>query len=237
LYCDDKKQCIGCPLFTGITIGESKTHQSTGVLGGKTFQIFHTGMIFKGKKAILETFKDITDRIQAESAIKISKSRFRTIFDDAPLGIALIGSLTGRIYEVNSMFAKIAGRTLAEMENIDWIRITHPDDIQSDLDNMTLLVEGKINGFQMEKRYISPDGSFVWINMTISRLIDEKELPLHHLTMIEDITERKHTEDLLRLNEQKIRTILDNLGEGVGLMNPEEQFEFANLAAEKIFNV
>ena len=237
LYCDDKKQCNDCPLLTGINIGESKTHQSFGVLGGKVFQIYHTGMIFKGKKAILETFIDITDRIHAENSLKISETRFRTMFDDAPLGIALIDSLTGKIYEVNSMFAKIAGRTLAEMANIDWISITHPGDIQADLDNMALLIKGEIKGFQMEKRYIRPNGSFVWINMTISRLIYEKDMPLCHLCMIEDITERKSNEELLRLNKEKYHTILDNIGEGIGFLNIGEQFEFANRTAEKIFNV
>ncbi|MCX6236291.1 MAG: ATP-binding protein, partial [Bacteroidia bacterium] len=92
------------------------------------------------------------------------------------------------------MFAKIAGRTIAEMANIDWMSITHPDDTQADLDNMARLVAGEINGFHMEKRYVHPDGSFVWVNMTISHILyDDKSHPLH-LCMIEDISERKQAE-------------------------------------------
>jgi PAS domain S-box-containing protein len=66
LYRDDKKQCSHCPLHSGITIGETKTYETNGVLGGKTFEIYHTGMMFNGQKAILEAFIDITDRKLAE---------------------------------------------------------------------------------------------------------------------------------------------------------------------------
>ena len=138
----------------------------------------------------------------ANKAFTKIERRFRTMFEDAPLGIALIDSITGRIYEVNPMFAKIAGRSIEEMAKIDWISITHPDDIQEDLDNMALLIKGKFNGFQMEKRYIRPDGSWVWIHMTISHLIEEENMPLRHLCMIEDITERKLLEN--KLNEKII---------------------------------
>ncbi|MBT3850083.1 PAS domain S-box protein, partial [bacterium] len=124
---------------------------------------------------------------------------FRTIFEESPLGVALIDSLTGHIYEVNRKFADIVGRSLDEMATIDWMSITHPDDIQEDLDNMAVLNSGKINSFNMEKRYIKPDGSHVWINMTISPLKVEDENSPRHLCMIEDITEKKKIEkDLTR---------------------------------------
>ena len=83
------------------------------------------------------------------------------------------------------------------MATIDWMRITHPDDVQADLDQMALLNAGKIPGFQKEKRYLKPNGSVVWINMTIAPLpIEEKASPRHYC-MIDDITERKRTEAAL----------------------------------------
>ena len=72
--------------------------------------------------------------------------------------------------------------------------ITYPEDLQQDLDNMALLNTGIIPGFRMEKRYIRPDGSLVWIKMTVAPIdIDGLENP-HHLCMIEEITERKRFE-------------------------------------------
>ena len=129
-----------------------------------------------------------------------SEERFKTIFNDVPIGIALIDSLTGKFFNVNPMFAKIAGRTIAEMADIDWMSITHPDDIHLDLDNMAKLVASEISGFQMEKRYILPDRSLVWINMTVSSILHDDKLHPRHLCMIEDITELKRM--VLNLKEK-----------------------------------
>ena len=142
----------------------------------------------------ITAIRDITERKQAEQALRSSKERFKTMFVQAPLGIALIDSLTGHICEVNPRFAAIAGRSMEEMANIDWLQITHPDDVQADLENMALLNAGKINGFQMEKRYLHPDGTAVWIDMTISPLQVEDKAHPRHLCMIQDITERKAAE-------------------------------------------
>ena len=153
-----------------------------------------TGQIVGVSKIV----RDITERKQALWALRSSEARFKTIFNEAPLGIALIDSLTGHIYSVNPMFAKIAGRTVEEMEQIDWISITHPDDVQEDLDNMALLNAGKIAGFHMEKRYLHPDGTPVWINMTITPIYVEDKAHPRHLCMIEDITERKREQERLK---------------------------------------
>ena len=134
---------------------------------------------------------EITQRKITEAALRISEERFKTMFAQAPLGIALVDSLTGRINEVNKRFAEIAGRSMEGLENIDWLQITHADDVQADRENMALLNAGKIDRFETEKRYLRPDGTAVWIDMTVSPLnVNDKAHP-RHLTMIQDITERK----------------------------------------------
>jgi PAS domain-containing protein len=70
LYRDDKKQCIDCPLVKGIRVGETEIYEAHGVLGDKTFEISHTGMMYQGKKAILEIFMDITERTRTEVELK-----------------------------------------------------------------------------------------------------------------------------------------------------------------------
>lgn len=142
--------------------------------------------------------RDITQRKQTEQALRESEERFKTIFNEAPMGIALIDSYTGNIYEVNNMFAQIVGRTVTEMISIDWMSITHPEDIQEDLDNMALMNSGKIPGFKMKKRYFKPDGTIVWINMTITPISITKGIHSKHLCMIEDITESRLTEEKIR---------------------------------------
>lgn len=188
---------------------------------GTIFPVEITGRVFmkNGRKVRIVAIRDITEHILAEESLLKSERRFKTMFEDAPLGIALIDSITGKIYEVNPMFAKIAGRSIAEMVNIDWISITHPDDIQEDLDKMALLVKGEINSFQMEKRYIRPDGSFVWIHMTISHLIKENNMPLRHLCMIEDISELKQTTEKLLISERRFKELFNLSPIAIALLN------------------
>lgn len=165
------------------------------------------GEIIKRKRA-QEQVRKLNDELEQrvrERAAELEDSRdlFRTMFEEAPLGVALIDSLNGRIYEVNSRFASIAGRSREEMAVIDWMSITHPDDVQPDLDNMEALNAGKIPGFAMEKRYRRPDGSYVWIYMTIAPVKVEDPKNPRHLCMIDDITERKGAEKRIqKLNEE-----------------------------------
>jgi len=177
-----------------------------------TFEVFFKPLdrwlsisVFSPRKYyFVAVFENITERKQAEEALLESEKRFRTMFEGAPLGIALIDSNTGHIYEVNARFADIAGKSVAEMKTIEWMTITHPEDVQKDLDQMARLNAGEIPGFQMNKRYLRPDGSVVWISMTIAPLKEKNLLPKRHLCMIEDITERQKIEDTLKENLGKL---------------------------------
>jgi len=176
---------------------------------------------------------DITERRRAEEALRESESHFKIIFNESPMGVALIDSLTGFLYNVNPMFAKIAGRTMEQMQNIDWMSITHPDDVQADLDNMAALNAGKINGFQMEKRYLRPDGTVIWINMTIAPLkVQDKARP-RHLCMIEDITERKQAEEKIATANNQIQVILASINNAFFSLDNELVVTYFNPAAEK----
>ena len=140
-----------------------------------------------------------------EEALGKSESRFREMFEQSPFGIALIGSLTGHLYELNPKFAEIAGRAVEDMRGIDWMSITHPDDVQEDLDNMDLLNAGKIKGFNMDKRYVRPDGSHVWINMTIAPVAVEDKTHPRHLCMIDDITTQKEAAEERKQLQDKLQ--------------------------------
>jgi len=143
----------------------------------------------------------------AKEKAEESEEKFRTIFEQAPLGIAMTHSFTGKFKDINPRFSKIAGRTAEEMLSIDWMSITHPDDVQPDLDNMELLNTQTIKGYQMEKRYILPNGEYVWINMIVAPLpVGDKSNP-YHLCMIDDITERKQSEQVLKESESRYKSI------------------------------
>ena len=153
------------------------------------------------------TLQDITERKLIEEAIRESEERFRIMFSKAPLGMALIDSLNGDVYDANERFAAITGRTIDELKKTDWMQITHPDDVQEDLDNMKLLNEKKIPGFTMQKRYTRPDNSIVWIQMSIAPVDTKDALHPKHLCMVEDITKRREAEQALQLSNDRFNMV------------------------------
>ena len=119
---------------------------------------------------------------------------FKRLFVSAPIGIALIDSLTGQICEANPLFCKITGKTLEELSCTNWMSFTHPDDIQEDLDNMAKMNSGKVDGFVMDKRYIHSNGSVARIHMTIAKMPVKNGQSPQHFCMVENIISEQ-TED------------------------------------------
>ena len=154
---------------------------------------------------IAGVIQDITTRHQADEVLRTSEERFRTMFMQAPIGIAVIDSLSGHICEFNQKFADIAGRSTQEMSNIDWMQITHPDDVQADIEKMILLNTGKIDKFQMEKRYLYPDGEVVWVDTTVIKLNSNDTAHPRHFGIVQDITARKQAESAQIIFDQSLR--------------------------------
>ncbi len=161
----------------------------------------------------------LLDSLKKESQIrKESEERYRSIYEQAPLGITISDSVNGRIYQANNQFSEIIGRSIADEHGpIDWASITHIDDLAEDEANMALLNSGKIVGFSMEKRYYKPDGSIVWVNMKITPTNIRINGNPCHLCMLEDITEKKLIEDNLRESEKKYRLLVSQMLQGMAV--------------------
>jgi PAS domain S-box-containing protein len=143
------------------------------------------------------TARDITERIKVEEALRASEKRFRSIYEQAPIGIALIDSITGRFLQINPKYVEIIGRTEEEMKRTTFMAISHPDDLQEDLDNMARLLAGEIKSFNMKKRLFHGDGSIIWVNLIVVPLWEDskREYPKVHIAMLEDITKQKQAEE------------------------------------------
>ena len=165
--------------------------------------------------------RDITDLVKIEKALIKTESHFRTLFNKAPLGIVTVNSLTGQLLSANPMFAKIAGKSLEETLTIDWKSITHPDDVQTNLDNMALMNTGQIPGFTMEKRYLKPDGTITWINLTVVPLeVSDKSSP-RHMAIIEDITQKKWQEQNILNESEKNKALLNAASDGIHILDEQ----------------
>ncbi|MDA3817015.1 MAG: PAS domain-containing protein, partial [Prolixibacteraceae bacterium] len=110
LYRDDKKQCSDCPLFKGITIDETDVYESHGIRGNRIFDISHTGMMFEGKKAMLEIFQDITERKQAEEELSMKNSMLNTLLANLHIGVYMIEVPSGKPLLANEASFNLLGR-------------------------------------------------------------------------------------------------------------------------------
>ena len=150
----------------------------------------------------------VAERTQAEGSLRESEQRFRTIFEQAAVGVALIETATGRFARINQRYADLVGYSIDEMTRTDFSAITHPDDLQPYLENMRRLIAGEVSEFSVEKRYLRKDGMAVWTNLTVSAAWRPGETPENHIAVVEDITERKRSEEARNaaLGELKVLT-------------------------------
>ena len=139
---------------------------------------------------------DVSELRQAEESLRASEKRFRSIFEHAPIGIAIV-SLDGRWLSVNNATCAIVGYTRMELEQMTFHQVTLPDDLQADLDHVQQLMEGSAPSYQMEKRYVRKDGQLVWVLLTVTLLRDETGKPLYFLSQIMNISDRKQKEQTI----------------------------------------
>ncbi len=133
-----------------------------------------------------------------EESNRKAQKRFQTIFEKAPLGIALINLQTGKYYDVNPKYASIAGRSVDELLSINQSDIIHPNDLPSYKDDMARIINQQLHDSKIVKRILRPDMSVIWIEMSIVLFEMIGDLEVCYLCMIEDVTERKRMIENLR---------------------------------------
>jgi diguanylate cyclase (GGDEF)-like protein/PAS domain S-box-containing protein len=129
-------------------------------------------------------------RFAGAPIVPATHDRFEATFHHAPVGIAHVAP-DGRFIDVNAQFAEITGHSRAALLAHGFQRITHPDDLQSDLAQVTRLLSGVAARYRMEKRYIRADGRIVWVTLTVALIRDEAGEPAYFISVIEDITEMR----------------------------------------------
>ncbi|MBF0205885.1 MAG: PAS domain S-box protein [Oligoflexia bacterium] len=180
---------------------------------------------------VVMVFRDLTE-------LRLNEIRFQSIFELSPFGIALIYLSSNNIYidEVNQSFANICGRSLEELKNSNWMKILHPEDLPQLLNQIEMLNTGEISTFQMNKRYLLPDGSIAWTNTTVSHFKDQNPCKKRFLCMIEEISQRKSAEDALRKSEEKLRAVLNATPFPIAIVDlQDDKINFWSRSALSIF--
>ena len=140
---------------------------------------------------------EIAERRRAEESLRQTEDRFRNAFDHAPIGMALV-SPEGRCLQVNHALCEITGYSEQELLERTFQDITHPDDLEADLDYARGMLAGDLPSYCMEKRYLRKDGQSVWILLSVSRSHNEMGKPFLFVKQVQDISERKLAEGLIK---------------------------------------
>lgn len=141
--------------------------------------------------------QDVSAARAAEHKLRESNQRIRLMFENAPIGQALV-ELDGRWREVNTAVCTLTGYDAEQLKSMTFQDITHPDDLETDLEHLGRLIEGQISSYEIEKRYFTATGQTVWVLLAVSLVRDERGAPDYFIAQIQDITERKRQQDALQ---------------------------------------
>ena len=170
--------------------------------------VFEDGILV----GIIGTSTDITERKQVEAALRDSEERFRSAFDDAATGQAMVG-FDGQFLRVNARLCALVGYTADELTGTNYRDITNPDDIDTiEVMDGDSTVNPVLPTFSFEKRYIHKDGHHLWVQVTSSVVRDADGRPLYRTSQVLDISERKVAEErdgLLTMISSRLQESLD----------------------------
>ncbi len=175
--------------------------------------------------------QQILERQQVQQILQESEERFRSAFDFAAIGKALV-SLEGRWIQVNRALCELFGYSEPELLETDVYALTHPDDSAIGLDAVRQLLEGKHRSLQFQKRYFHKQGHVIWVQLSTSVVRDTSGQPLYFISQLQDVTARTHAEKALELQG----LITKNIAEGIGLIRAADGiFVYANPKFEQMF--
>ena len=171
----------------------------------KSLGIWFSISVYSHKKGhFVAVFDNITERKHAEEALRESEERFAGAFEHAPIGVAL-ASPAGRWLKINRALCRLVGYTEAEMFERSFQDITYPGDLADSLECVRQLIAGEVQSYQSEKRYIHAAGHLVTVLLNVSLVRDLLNQPRYFIAQIQDITERKRTEQSLRLLSSAVK--------------------------------
>jgi diguanylate cyclase (GGDEF)-like protein/PAS domain S-box-containing protein len=194
------------PKFYQRALANGSFHTEHTLEDGRIFEISIRTILADGRVTGISVYgRDITARKQVEMQLRDSEERFRSTFEQAAIGI-IHTSFEGRWLRCNRKFTEITGYTQEEIEGVDFLHITHPEDCAENARAIQELASGKVETLSFEKRYRHKEGHWIWVSMTISMQCDGQGAPLHFISFVEDIALRKESEKVLHAMTQALQS-------------------------------
>jgi len=171
--------------------------------------------------------RNVTEQRRAEKALRESEERFRAALEQAPAGMAHL-DLSGRILIANQKLCQIVGYSQEELAGRSISEITHPDDVATDMRNLRALIDGAVQGYSREKRYVRKDGTSMWVSLTASLVRDPAGTPQCVLGVIADISDRRKAEAALQNSLDRYRFLADAIPQMVFTATPNGFADYHN---------
>lgn len=170
-------------------------------------------------------FRDVSERKAAEALALAESEVFRSAFEHAGVGRALVGP-DGRFMKINEAFCQIVGYPRPVMLKLDFQTITHPEDLDADLGLLEQLSAGAIPSYRMQKRYLRADGSIVWVDLTVSAVRNENGEVSFYVAQVQDQSQQRAAEAALRDSEQRFRLLAENATDIIALFGTDGRFTY-----------
>lgn len=197
--------------------------------GGRTLPIELNAnrLLFGGQRSVLGIVRDISSRKRTQEALRESEERFRGSFEQAAVGMAMV-DLDGHFLSVNPKLCDILDYPASALHALTFQQITHPDDLEADVELMNGVLRGDHPTYTMEKRYLRSDGSARWALLTVSLMRDADGTPSHFISVVEDIHERRMAQTALADSELRHRLLMHNLHAGLLICTPDARITYGN---------
>ena len=186
------------------------------------------------KKVIQCNIRDITDSARTEEALERSRKEFQAYFDSGSVGLSVTAPDKTWI-EVNQRLCKMLGYTREELLNLTWFDLSHPDELTANLKLFQQVLDGKIDNYELDKRFIRKDGSIVYITLSVVCQRNNDGSVHHLLSSYIDITERKQAEVAMRESEERYHNLLNAAPVGIAVYS-DGKFVFINPAGLKLLS-
>ncbi len=170
------------------------------------------------------------DQYQTEKALRESEMRFRTMFEQAPIGMAF-ADLDGRLFMVNHQLCRMTGFEQEELLQRAFADLSHPDDSETDQDMFHSLIAGERSSYTKEKRYVRKNGSVLWVEVTNALGRSAWNEPPYFFSIIEDITQRKQAGEA----QFYLAAIVENSEDGIIGKALDGTIRSWNAASERIY--
>ncbi|MCM4155359.1 PAS domain S-box protein [Gramella sp. AN32] len=148
-----------------------------------------------------------------------SELRFRTIFNQAAIGMMRVDSKTGMILEANQQCKDLLGYSDEELIKLDYRAVSHPEDTGTNTSMMEKLRNNEIREYSLQKRLIRKNGKYLWVNLNVSALWPKGEEATSHIAIIEDISAQIAAKQKLIENEKRFRSLVENSNEIILIIN------------------